>query len=646
MNLKTVQKFDKLIQKTSNKKLNTFDEITDIVINLMKMQSSANHNELMERVSKSANFASIDEMQDFLKGYFEFHNALVAEFESMEDLDDDVFDKKIVAFTKAVTSVIPQDEFQEHIRKFLDSVIRNLIQEYPLEESLKSGIDIVGLAKIFGDKEIAFIFAKIVTTANEIEEKELDCEELDAISSYSFTLCMGMNSLRKHNCFNAGENTTMQNAVNSPSYNVGRNDPCPCGSGRKYKKCCLDKDKPKPLESIKFEEPKDVLPALTKEEMHEFYTIWSQFLNFVSAAYAGASESEYIKIYDKKSNGDYYLTDEAMRESHYITIRNFLAEYFFMLVDHFIDDNHVSKKNQQILFELRESYKDLDVFYFEMFKNGNAIFYNPDDKTPFYVHKTYFDYSQVYPKAKLLQTMFFSYKGRIITDGIAASPKVEMGENMQNMIKKEYEQERKNLVFALAKNEKPSKNIYQLKISIKGAKPPIWRRVFVDQESSFEELHNIIQNIFNWRDYHLYAFEGKRAIYVNREEVEENMYSHKEEVPSDIYSLEAELKNEKDKIVYTYDFGDDWEHEIVLEKILPKDENVSYPLCTAGRRAGPIEDSGGIYNYLQIVASIENPTQENRCFLGEDGENWYEGFVPSHFDKDYINRKLRSSLNG
>jgi len=330
---------------------------------------------------------------------------------------------------------------------------------------------------------------------------------------------------------------------------------------------------------------------------------------------------------------------------HYITIRNFLDEYFFMLVKHFIEDNfeELSDDMIDILFEVRDTYKNIDVISYEMFKNGNAIFYNSSDKSCFYAHKSFYDYSKVFPKAKLIQTMFFSYKGRIITDGVAASPKVEMGENMQNMIKDEYEISRKNLTFSLAINEESQKNIYQLKISIKGAKPPIWRRVLVEPTINFEELHDIIQDIFNWEDYHLYMFMSKRANYTSRESLQEDMFGDANVKPSDEHSIRTEFSDIKDKIKYIYDFGDNWEHEIVLEKILPYDSKIDYPICTAGKREGPMEDSGGIYNYNDIVQALENPSFENQHYLGENGENWYEGFVPSDFNKDEINAILSIS---
>ena len=58
------------------------------------------------------------------------------------------------------------------------------------------------------------------------------------------------------------------------------------------------------------------------------------------------------------------------------------------------------------------------------------------------------------------------------------------------------------------------------------------------------------------------------------------------------------IKQEKAKFVYTYDFGDNWEHKIVVEKILPEEKGKRYPVCLGGERAGPLEDCGGVGGLL------------------------------------------------
>jgi len=631
MTLKQVQKFDKLIQTTTNKKLKTFDEIADIILNLIKIEVNVNQNELMERVSDSASFGGVDEIQSFLNGYFEFHNLLIQEFESLETVENNiVFDKKINLFVTNILTTISKDSIKETIADFIEKIVAVIMDDFPIEKALGSENALEVLVEIFASEDVAMMFMGLTMISKKMRSDKLSSEEVFEYASSSFIFCMAMNSLRKDDYHNAlTKQTTPQNAANSINYNVGRNDPCPCGSGRKYKKCCLNKDKPKTVLTKQFEEPQNTLAPLSKVEMNNFYSIWSMFLNFVSMTYAGVANEEYIKIYDITDKGEYYLTSEAMDTYHYLTIRNFINEYFFMLLENFVDDNgdKISINEIDILIEVRDTYKNIDAISYEMFMNGNAIFYDLNNQNCFYAYKTFYDYSKAFPKAKTIQAMFFSYKGRIITDGVAATPRIEIGSNMQEMMAKDYETLREELKFQLDINEAPSKSIYQLKISIKGAKPPIWRRVLVKPNITFSELHQNIQDLFDWDDSHLYMFRGKRDDYEDEECSKQ--------------SIQTELKDIKDKITYIYDFGDDWQHEIVLEKILPLDEKLHYPICTGGRRAAPLEDCGGIHMFNMIAQAIENPTADNLQYLGEDAGEYYKYFIPSAFDKNEVNSYFR-----
>lgn len=74
--------------------------------------------------------------------------------------------------------------------------------------------------------------------------------------------------------------------------------------------------------------------------------------------------------------------------------------------------------------------------------------------------------------------------------------------------------------------------------------------------------------------------------------------------------LNAFLKKEKDKLQYDYDFGDNWEHTVVLEKILPFDDKLQYPVCVAGRMSCPPEDCGGAWGYMDMLEVLKQPEHE------------------------------------
>ena len=99
------------------------------------------------------------------------------------------------------------------------------------------------------------------------------------------------------------------------------------------------------------------------------------------------------------------------------------------------------------------------------------------------------------------------------------------------------------------------------------------------------------------------------------------------------------MRGEKFKFLYEYDFGDGWEHELLLEKMLPKDMETRYPICLAGKRACPPEDCGGIWGYSDFLAAIRDPTHPEHDEMLE----WVGGeFDPDAFDADEVNMELQS----
>jgi len=176
--------------------------------------------------------------------------------------------------------------------------------------------------------------------------------------------------------------------------------------------------------------------------------------------------------------------------------------------------------------------------------------------------------------------------------------------------------------------------LLQLKISLVESEPPIWRRVIVPEFLTLADLHRVIQIVMGWQNSHLHEFEVSGERYT---EFEEDIQSGAGD--STAFTLRSLRLNREDQtFLYNYDFGDDWLHKIVVESSRPADDSVKLPVCVAGRRAGPPEDSGGVHRYaylLEAVSDSANPDhQELSAWLPPD-------FDPEAFDVDCVNRDLR-----
>ena len=186
------------------------------------------------------------------------------------------------------------------------------------------------------------------------------------------------------------------------------------------------------------------------------------------------------------------------------------------------------------------------------------------------------------------------------------------------------------------------KDIYQFRIDIKNAKPAIWRRVLIENTRTFHELHILIQAVFGWDNSHLYQFMIDRdTIITDTTNPYHEPYFYKEYNDKKT-KLSKFFKSEGDMITYVYDFGDDWEHTIKLEKILQHDSKKHYPFLVTGKRATPPEDCGGIWGHERIC-----------YFLGEEEDSpekeevleYYEGYDPEDFSKEeiaFVNELLKN----
>lgn len=172
-----------------------------------------------------------------------------------------------------------------------------------------------------------------------------------------------------------------------------------------------------------------------------------------------------------------------------------------------------------------------------------------------------------------------------------------------------------------------AKRVYQFKITLLDTKPPIWRRIQVAENYRFWDLHMAIQNAMGWQNCHLHQFtiyspKEMGLVEIGLGEEDFNKLRIFERV-SKHFSLE------NTDALYWYDFGDDWNHKVTLEKIIPADPKHTYPRCIAGKRACPPEDSGGVWGFYEMLNVLEDPEHEEH----EDLLEWLgDAYDPEHFD--------------
>ena len=182
--------------------------------------------------------------------------------------------------------------------------------------------------------------------------------------------------------------------------------------------------------------------------------------------------------------------------------------------------------------------------------------------------------------------------------------------------------------------------VYQIKCKLLHTKPAVFRTLLVDSNVSFYELHHIIQITMGWFNYHLFNFRY-HDYYLELPNEEDEMYkdfSRFQKVDPRTITLKEFFISLKSKIIYTYDFGDSWDHEIQLQKILSADASINLPCCIKGKYACPPEDCGsipGYYNIIEIMKNRKHPEYKEYV-------EWLGGvpYDEEEFDIQFVNEEL------
>jgi len=178
--------------------------------------------------------------------------------------------------------------------------------------------------------------------------------------------------------------------------------------------------------------------------------------------------------------------------------------------------------------------------------------------------------------------------------------------------------------------------VYVVKVTLLGTSPRVWRRILVPRDITLHNLHRTLQTVMGWTDSHLHQFVLTR-----------------QRLPGSISGVGTKVTNENRtklgeliwtvgaSLLYEYDFGDGWQHELLLEEVLLGDETFQQA-CVAGKRRCPPEDCGGPQGFaelLQALRDANHPSHDEAC-------EWLGDFVPESFSADEINRRLRRRKKG
>ncbi len=177
---------------------------------------------------------------------------------------------------------------------------------------------------------------------------------------------------------------------------------------------------------------------------------------------------------------------------------------------------------------------------------------------------------------------------------------------------------------------------YQLEITLSSTEPPVWRRVAVPSSFSLAELHEVIQQSMGWQQHHMHQFQAGQKIYGPQAADDFLEQSVLDETRYFLDELEKEMLQ---GLVYTYDFGDSWEHVVLLEKVIPKGAAQPYPVVLDGARACPPEDIGGVPMYHKLLRYVEGSVEEATWSVFT--EMGLQDFDPDFFDPQDINNRFR-----
>lgn len=179
-------------------------------------------------------------------------------------------------------------------------------------------------------------------------------------------------------------------------------------------------------------------------------------------------------------------------------------------------------------------------------------------------------------------------------------------------------------------------SIHRLKITLRHFEPAIWRTVAVPSDFTLGDCHHVIQYAIGWEHAHMHDFRIGKVTYVDP-----RMPVNEDDQDEDQVTLAQVVPRARRKMRYTYDFGDNWEHDVQVEAVEPPDPALRYPVILDGAQACPPEDCGGVWGYASLLEVLSDPNDPDY----EEMLEWVEEPIdPDVFDLKKANKQLQKSL--
>jgi Plasmid pRiA4b ORF-3-like protein len=168
----------------------------------------------------------------------------------------------------------------------------------------------------------------------------------------------------------------------------------------------------------------------------------------------------------------------------------------------------------------------------------------------------------------------------------------------------------------------PGDPVLQVRITLRDVDdPPVWRQVLIPTAYPLSRVHRVIQAAMGWENCHMHAFQIGKTSYGPDTD---GGLGYSDETKARL----ADVARVRTRISYEYDFGDGWEHELVVEARAVAEAGQTYPACIAGEGACPPEDSGGAYGFEEFKEVLAGPPSAER----DEMQEWAGDYDPTHFD--------------